>query len=151
MHQSITKQTLERENRINWHINTERTICKRKPFGEYMLRWIGWLEICFVFPVIRSVSSWISFLTAAAEIKNVKERINQKLKNCLFALAKEMINYSSQGCVTKISKLLSRSMKKFCILCLPLIRLMKLQYQRPPRNNTLPSRNVSLNQLFFTD
>ena len=35
-----------------------------------MLRWIGMLEICFVFPVIRSVSSEISFLTAAAWTEN---------------------------------------------------------------------------------
>lgn len=36
------------------------------PFGEYMLKWIGTGDICFERPVIRSVSSDISFLTRAA-------------------------------------------------------------------------------------
>ena len=53
---------------------------KYKPFGEYMLKWIGMLEICFDFPVIRSVSSWISLRTAAAEAKKNRKRRNNGSK-----------------------------------------------------------------------
>jgi hypothetical protein len=38
------------------------------PCGEYILKWMGTFEIALVFPVMRSVSSAISFLTAAAVI-----------------------------------------------------------------------------------
>ena len=41
---------------------------KNAPLGEYILRWIGTLEICLVRPVSLSVSSWISFLTATTQI-----------------------------------------------------------------------------------
>lgn len=47
-----------------------------QPLGEYMLNWIGILEIFFDFPVIRSVSSSISLLTEAAKWEHM-------LKICL--------------------------------------------------------------------
>jgi hypothetical protein len=39
------------------------------PYGENMLKWIGTGDICFERPVSLSVSSAISFLTAAARIQ----------------------------------------------------------------------------------
>jgi hypothetical protein len=39
------------------------------PCGEYILNWMGTFDIALVFPVMRSVSSAISFLTAAAIIR----------------------------------------------------------------------------------
>jgi hypothetical protein len=41
------------------------------PCGEYILNWMGTFDMALVFPVMRSVSSAISFLTAAAIIRRI--------------------------------------------------------------------------------
>ena len=55
------------------------------PCGEYILKWMGTFEMALVFPVMRSVSSAISFLTAAAIIWKFKNsptiHIQQIYKN----------------------------------------------------------------------
>lgn len=41
-----------------------------------MLKWIGTLDICFDFPVMRSVSSEISLLTEAGWVQDSNRNIN---------------------------------------------------------------------------
>jgi hypothetical protein len=63
-------------------INTIKNQKKNQhlPCGEYILKWMGTFEIALVFPVMRSVSSAISFLTAAAIIWKCKNSSTKSSK-----------------------------------------------------------------------